>query len=516
MGQFTDDAEQFEDSIEVAEALETLQALLPRGLKGLTPGLIRAFERDDYSSALSQARELYSKGGPSDRDAAILYATLLTNRGLTQEAAGVLRRAADMHERDMALQLAQVCNLMVEGNWRAAEALLGGLREVDLRDPRMWGLMGDVYLELGEDEDTVACYERALEYASQDADLAYRLARLLFEQGRDFDATSYLERAARIATQDSRLWALVAEAWGELDEDERAVEAWGRVTRLDRDDEEAWLNYGLALRRTDDLREARDAFERAVDLDPFCYEASLELAHVHFDMGYMEEALQAYRKVLKEQPGNIEALHGAAAAAFEQGDVTLAEDYARRALEQTPDRAESHYNLAVILLELGRNAESSELLERSIELGATPGALLTLALISLRGGELETALSLISRAHELCEDDSEREGITLEFAEALVERGLGEQARELMARHESSESTWSVLQPLIEYLSYAHQEDLEEGGLLDAIVARFEQACQTHEEALPIDWDMEGLERVAWRLPRVRRGQAEAMIRRIE
>ena len=514
MGQFTDDAEQFEDSVEVAEALETLQALLPRGLKALTPGLIRAFERDDYSSALSQARDLYSKGGPSDRESALLYATLLTNRGLTKEAAGVLRRALDVHERDMALQLAQVCNLMVEGNWRAAEDLLGGLREVDVRDPKMWGLMGDVYLELGEDDDTVACYERALEHRSQDADLAYRLARLLFEQGRDFDATSYLERAARIATQDARLWALVAEAWDDLDELDRAVDAWSRVARLDGDDEEAWLNYGAALRRNDDLHEARDAFERVIDLDPFCYEALLELAHIQFDMGYMEEALQAYRKLLKEQPGHVEALHGAAAAAFEQGDVALAEDFARRALERSPDRAESHYNLAVILLELGRSAESSELLERSIELGATPGALLTLALISLRGGALDVATTMIARAHALCEDASEREGITLEFAEALVERGMGEHARALMAGHDSSESTWSVLQPLIEYLSYAGQE--EDGATLEALVERFERACETHRASLPLDWDMEGLERVAWRLPRVRRGQAEAMIRQIE
>lgn len=116
IGQFTDDAEQFEDSIEVAKALETLQALLPHDLKKLTPKLIRAFEHDDYSSALSQARELYSKEGPSDRDAAILYATLLTNRRLTQEATNILRRAADMHEHDITLQLAQIYNLIIKNN----------------------------------------------------------------------------------------------------------------------------------------------------------------------------------------------------------------------------------------------------------------------------------------------------------------------------------------------------------------------------------------------------------------
>ena len=518
MGQFTDDAEQFEDAIEIAEVLDTLRALLSQGLSGLSPGLIRAFERDDYSSALGLSRDIYSRSGPQNREAAIIYATLLTHRNLTEESAGVLRRALSVNQQDVALQFAQVENLMARERHEDAMSLLAALAQVKLPRLEMWGLMGDLYLELGQPELTITYYERALEGDLQDADVAYRLATLLFERGRRFDGAVYLERAAKIATQDARLWMLVAESWDELEEEERSLLAWSRVARLEEDDEHIWLHYGMALRHADQLHEAADALTRACALDPFLYEAQVELGHVQFEMGYMEEALQTYRKLLQERPEHVQALHGASVAAFEQGDVILAERFARQAHEHAPEWAESHYNLAIIQLELNKIPEAITCLRDATAIDPSPVNTITLAIALLRQDQgLEEARALAAIAASRCEQEEVAQELLIEFTEALIHRGHGRAARTFMDEHDSAMPGWLLLTPLLRVASYAgHEDEASEHGVFQALAAQFEEVVTEFEEVLPLEWDFDVLERTTRRLTREPRGMLLQMIHRLE
>lgn len=506
MGQFTNQTDLIDDALEVAEVLEALSALLTNGLQSLAPTLIRAFERDDYAGALRHARDHYSSAGAQDRDAALMYAVLLSGRELCEEAAGVLRRALEHHQHDVALQLGQVLNLIASGEVLSGIELMNGLRAVDPRDGRYWALMGDVYLEQGLDGDTIACYERALELRLQDADVAYRLSRLLLEADKSFEGARYMERAARIAVQDERLWALSAQAWRQAGEIERSADAWGRVVKIDEDDLEGWMNYGVAQRDCERYGAAQKAFERAMDLDPFCVDARVELAHLQFETGYTEEALQNYRKALAEEPGRLDALHGVAAAAFEQGDMTLALDFAQRALEAAPESAESNFNYGVILLQLNRASEAVASLKAALEIDDRDDYRVVLATALLKSGERERSVEMFEG---LDSDELSMESV-LEFIQAVLAAGGYEVARGLLIEYAIREDEWALVHPAIDYLIGCLAENARE--LLDDCIERFDSAHELHESLLPLGLDMEGFERLAMRLPRNQRRVVERML----
>lgn len=522
MSRFADDAERFEEAIELAEVLETMRALLPEGLESLPRPLARALDRDDFGQALALARERYSERGAGDLEAVVAYVALLHGRDLIREAGGVLRRAQDIQEREVALQLLQVENLMAQGKWGAARELLGGLSEVALGRPPHWAFMGDAYLELGDDLDAIGAYRAAVDAGLKDADVAYRLGRLLFERDETEEAARALERAARLAVHDHHLWALVAEAWGELGEYEREAEARGRVVGLEDHDAQAWLVYGESLMRAGRKHEAVEALEEAAELDPFDLEAQVRLGHLRFDLGQVEQALQIYRRLLERRPEHLPALHGAAAAAFEQGDVALAEEMARRALERAPERAETHYNLGVILDELRRSPEALERLRQAVALDPAPAHRAALALALVRAEHLEEAVALAEQLWASGEPArAEAAAALLEVAEALVSRGHAQPALQVLQGREHEAAGWALMRPLLEYVARATlvARDLEpehQRERLAQLEAALEAALEGHDEELPLVWEFGGLERLARQLERGHRRVIERTIRRLE
>ena len=515
MGRYDQDDEAYEDTIELADALLFLEAVLPKGIKGLSPALVRAFERDDSSAALAHARDEYAKRGPANRNASLTHVALLTDRGLTDEASGVLRRAMASHERDVTLQLAQANNMIRQGEAQNALSLLDALRELDLPDPRWWGLMGDMYLDHDRVEDAISCYKQALERASQDPDVAYRLSRLLFDEGQDFDGAIYMERAARIATQDSQLWEMTATVWGQLGEAERASDAWGRVAKLRDDDAEAWHAYGVAQREAGQLREAACSLERAIRLDPVCDEAKLELAHVQLERGYVEEALGHYRAIILDQPSRIEALHGAASASFEQGDVGWAEEYARRAMDLAPDQAESHFNLGLVLRELGRLDEAITSLTRAAEIEEIPDHLIALATALVAAGRIEEADRWIDSIDPGSDEIGGVEA-RLEYAEHMVAQGQYNRARAIIeAARDDERALWRVLAALLHYtIALLEGSSSEEQATLAEAAST--QVANSHEGDEQIMWDFDMLMDIVSTLDRAKAATIRRLVRQIE
>src|SRR5690554_3197821 len=159
-----------DENLPLSPAIMSLRALLPRGLDSLSPRVRRPLERDDYPTALKAANEYYAERGPEDRVAALTYAILLIGRTLIDEARGVLRRAAGFHADDVAFQLAQVEAMVVSADFESAQALLDALSTVSKIDARHWRFMGDMYLDMDNEDLAIECYELAIEQGVNDAE----------------------------------------------------------------------------------------------------------------------------------------------------------------------------------------------------------------------------------------------------------------------------------------------------------------------------------------------------------
>ncbi len=472
----------------------TLKALLPEGLKSLPQPLRRALERDDYSTALSLANKAYAEKGAQDKIAPLTYAILLVGRDLVDEAMGVLRRALTYHAQDVSLQLAQVEALMVDTNFEAAMALMEGLRSVSTAEPRHWSFLGDMYLDLGREEDAIDCYERAIEMGSRSVEVAFRLGHLLLDRDELSRAARHFEYAARLAPNNALVWETTADVLLQLGEIEQAIYAYTRVLKFDAHNARTWMYLGLAYQEAETLDKAMEAFERVVALEPENAFAWIQLGHMQMGLGYPEQALQSYRKAAALEPENIDALKGAVGAAFELGDMAEAEQLAHEAVRRKPDEAETHYSLGVVMLALRRPAEALLALTRAVEGDPHQAAFLaSLALSELMLGESEPAHVHIHQAVALGVESNS----LMAFTEELLKTGSYDQALSFLRDVNNDEPTWRVVVPMLAFLSLGLKR---ERALLAEQIADFITTLRAQPQVVPVMWDFEELDRLAMRL----------------
>ncbi len=477
----------------------TLSALLPGGLKDIPVALRQALERDDYSTALSLANKAYAAKGPEDPVAPLTYIVLLVGRGLVTEANGILRRALSFRAQDISLQLAQIEALMVDGNFEAALALMEGMRSVNVAEPRHWGFLGDMYLDLGREDDAVDCYEHAVDMGTLSLDLVFRLGQILLERGDSVRAARHFEHAARLVPDNLYVWETTADLLFEIGEYEKAIYAFTRVLKLDSRNIHAWENIGMLYQEMEEFGKAQEAFERIVALSPGDTYALLQLGHGHMALGYPEEALQTYRKVLREDASNTEALRGAVAAAFEIGDMIEAEELAREALARHSEDPEGLYSLGIVMLALRRPQEAFNSLTLAVKASENDNAdyFAALSFSEVMLGQLESSQLNIYKAVEEGVDSSS----LLVFVEELIKGGHIKQTIDFARKPDlrAYDGTWAVVSPIISYLANALAGGLEEE--CQRYLEMFPILLSQHPETVPVMWDFEEIDRIAMRLP---------------
>ncbi len=509
-------SDKFVDVVEVAPAVMTLEALLVGGWESLSRRVRKALEQDDYSAALAAANGEYSSKGADDRDAALVYAVLLVGRELVDEAMGVLRRALTHHAQDVGLQLAQVEALVVRGDYEAAEALLDAMRSVSTAEPRHWSFLGDMYLDMGADEQAVECYKEALERGLNSPEVAYRLAQLM-EQNDDLDGTAhYMEIAARQAVDNPMLWQTAAELCYEVGRVDDAADAYERMLEDKPYDTDAWFMLGQSYRYLKRWGDAAQAFEEVVSLNPRHRISWIELGEVRLLMGRGEQALDAFRQALELKDDDLEALNGAIVAAHKTGDVQAAIAWAKRATEIAPGDASSRYNYGVLLLSLRRGTEAEEILrpltedddeettdeDRAIYLG-------TLAVAELMNGRSKLAFEHIGQAQRLHVDPR----WLAAFAEELLKVKGAEEAMDYLDGVVAVEPVWKVVSALLGYICSGL---LEDNTRAFKYADQFRQALRDEPQVVPVMWDFESWEAVAFRLERPYEKVFDAMLAVVE
>ena len=503
--------EPVDESMELTPTVMTLEALLSDGLKSLPPGVRRALDGGQYSEALSAANDAYSSQGPADREATLTYAVLLIGRQLVDEAKGVLRRALEHHAQDVGLQLAQTEALLMEGDFEAAQSLLEGLESVSTLEPRHYAFVGDMYLDIDERDRALECYRQALERGHESAEIAYRLAHLFDERGDADGAAHYLRMAAELAGDNPMLWQAAAEACYEVERVEDAADAWRRMLKERPTDIDAWFMLGLSYWFLDRFREAADAFERVVDLTPRHLVAWRQLGDVWLTIGRGEQALAAFEEALEINGDDVDALNGAVLAAYETGDVEAAAEWAKRAVELDPTNRESRYHYAVVLLSLGRDRRAKNVLQQLVDTGegALGDYLGALAVAELKCDDKEAAFEHIGEAVRL---DGGAEWLAA-FAEELLKLRGADEAMDYLDRSVGGGDHWRVVRPFLGYVCAGLVEDDERA---EAYETAFRDALEETPDVVPVFWNFESWEAMAFRLERRFEQTFDAMLGVIE
>jgi tetratricopeptide (TPR) repeat protein len=409
----------FEDSLIASPAIRRLEALMPGGLDGVDKAVRRALREDDYSTALREANARYARRGAHIYAAALAYACLLVGRELVVEARGVLVKALEIHGRDPALVALLADALVLEGDIEQASEELSTLEPDAIANASVASFIADVYLDLGDEDEGIAFYQRAIDLRVDDPEPAIRLGQLYLGRDQLREAAEAYQFAARRAKNRAGLWQATADMWFELGEAFEGYQARQRVLELTdagadpTEEANKWLELGYGLAEFGSLDDALQALSKAEHLDPFAIEPLLIRGHVLLAMGRAEDAMAAFQKVeaqSDEHPdAEATAQRGIAEAALVIGDLMLAETSAERAVELAPADPDAHHVQGRTLQQFGRHEKAIEAFRSALVLDqgqAVYSASLALSLTAV--GRITEAKAALEAAVEICESHPEQ------------------------------------------------------------------------------------------------------------
>ena len=249
---------------------------------------IAAYERGDLEVAeekLAQAVELNG----ADIDACRFYGETLWKRGKRVEAMDVLREAADKHGPiDVQASIYRSLGEKALTVDRSDQTILWANKIIDL-SPRSavgWELRGDAELALGQSEEALADFQRAVHFETDDRSLLRKIATLQNETG-DHDAALATWQYLEVLYPTNR----------------EPVEIFAGKGR-------SYAGLGL-------LADAQDAYETAVRFAPRDPEYRLRLAEIALARGDYDRASKIVAEAQAVIPDSL-ALQKLAQAANRQ------------------------------------------------------------------------------------------------------------------------------------------------------------------------------------------------------
>lgn len=314
------------------------------------------FDRDH--GALPQAeQELKAARSrfPQSAEASFQLGTLYLNIGHTEEAAALLREAADRMRghADMQVMAALACfrlNLYGEAE-RYAQAAL----KADPNSASAYLLLARVYSSHGTAAQSQAAVQEYLKRSSDPAPGYYLLARMYYRQADAANAERALQRALQPHPDEGDYWALLGHIYGDLNNGARLTEAvtcYKKALALKPHDSEVHAALGRSLMRTQQWEQAagelRIAMQNAPDSGPLLY----SLGHCLLRAGHSEEG----RKALNQYQAYQEYIRSSARL--------------KGAIKANPEDRESRYALVRLCLRYRQVAAAKAALNAAARLSS--------------------------------------------------------------------------------------------------------------------------------------------------
>ncbi len=274
--------------------------------------------------------------------------------------------------------------------------------------------LGELFLQLNRRPEARARFQAALAANPDDAAALNGLGEEARLDGRLEDAVRYFEAALQRVPQASRIHyslAMAHRGLGRLDQARAHLQQVGPagvrpadplVDSLQRSlrGERVYLIRGRLAYQARQFEAAAEAFRRAVDAAPTSVRARVNLGSSLAELGDIEGAIGQLRAATDIDPENLPAHFNLAVLLAGQGDHRNAVDQFRAVLERAPDDVEANRGLARSLSRLGRDDETIESLRTVASLD--PGdedALIDLAILLTRRARYDEARALLDRAN---------------------------------------------------------------------------------------------------------------------
>ncbi|HEY3175816.1 MAG TPA: tetratricopeptide repeat protein [Candidatus Polarisedimenticolia bacterium] len=390
------------DDAEMIEKLRSLGYIGDDRLTARNNRATMALDDGDVDGAIQEFETALAKEG----DVGTLMRTNLARAWL---AKGEMAKAQSLAEQAVAEEPGNKYALLILAGVRAhgkdydgAVSFLKRAIEIDPTYTQARSRLGEVYEEMGRDDDALAEYRRVLEIAPlspvelnnignihrkrRQLDLAmdaYRdalrcdarfigaynnLGLCLQEKGELDEARRLYDKALAIRPENpilrnsmGTLLALQGDKQGALAQFERAVSS-----------DPNWAigqgNLARTLMEVERYDEGRAAFEKLVELEPDSIESRLGLGLASLITQRRPEAVAQFDEVLKRDPENLRARIALGETYLRGGDLDKAQSHLERAVQINGGIARIYNSLGEIYLKRGRRQDAARAFQKSLAL----------------------------------------------------------------------------------------------------------------------------------------------------
>ena len=303
--------------------------------------------------------------------------------------------------------------LLEEGRYHEAIVRLKQLIEQQPGFPDLLVRLGDVYANIGEDDQAMACYAGAVEMQPDYVEAVIKSGTQHLVHGRwhqaaeafgdacdlndrvmanyvgrgvaqlasgnrqaameSFDLAGSIEpNSTLLLSEMARLTlkAVIAEehyggmdhepasdmAEMELDNDDllaQQIDAHAEQVALHPDYADLQYRYGVLLRSQGQLGDAQEHFQRAIEINPGYVQALIKLGITHQELGHEEEAIVAFRSVLEIEPHYVDVHYRLGLLHTNRRQFLEAVEHMEHAANGQPDNPDIRAGLALSLQNMG-------------------------------------------------------------------------------------------------------------------------------------------------------------------
>ncbi len=286
--------------------------------------------------------------------------------GRTDDAIATLERALRVAGPRSGIRR-ELYDVLVEAYRRADRLPQLAARLARARDFDAIELLGRIHDELGDEEQALAAYRRALRMNPRHIDTRVRLVQLLSRSGRIEDVIAEYRQLVRIAPREPRFVVELAQLLMQVGRRDEALRLADQVSRRHRGD--VAVHQALAELYTRWGEGARASREVAalVRIDPRDPSHLIALGEQQLEEGQREQALATWRRLLTVESDRARAHASLAAVLADHDFLGEAEQHYRRAVLAAPTRVEYLRGLAALLERPRRGERRRERQERDLE-----------------------------------------------------------------------------------------------------------------------------------------------------
>jgi len=235
-------------------------------------------------------------------------------------------------------------------------------------DAEVHNNLGVALQGLGQLDDALVNYCRAIDIRPDYAEAYYNLGVVLKDQGKLDDAVVRFHRALEIKPNFADALVNLGNALKNLDQFESAVASFRRALEVKPGDPDVHVALGNALQDVGQPNEAVESFRCAIEIKPDYAEAHNNLGNSLRDLGRLDNAVASYRQALMIKPDYAEAHNNLSVVLKDLRQLDEAVASCRQALALKSDFAEAYLNLGNVLQDLGQLDDAVASFRRALEI----------------------------------------------------------------------------------------------------------------------------------------------------